>query len=638
MKKTISMLLSIIMVLSIFSCLTISVSAATVYETEDNDSVAKADSIRFADVVKGNLSDSGDVDYYSFTVSQKGYVNINMSNAYNSSGSWYVYVYRYDNSLEEVYYKTVKRNETSHDFAKIGVEPGTYVICIDYNSNVSSVQYELTVNHVATQTWECEDNDDVNTADAISLGYTYGGSLRDSGDVDYYTLYVSQKGYLNINMTNEYNNGGSWYVYVYKYTSSLTEVYYETVKRSEISHDFAKIGVEPGTYIIRIDYNNSVTDVEYNFTVNHVATHTWESEDNDNVNKADVVSLGYTYGGSLRDSGDVDYYTFTVNTPGYLGVSLNTEYASSGSWYVYLNKFTTYLEDVGYDILKRSDCGGSLDTVYVEPGTYIVCVDYNNNVTDVEYYITCNLYDSTPTLLYKDGIWYCVVYGQIDWGYTGLVEYNGGWFYVANGVVDWNYTGLAEFCGNYYHIANGVLDWGYTGLSYYNGNWWYVTNGVINWNYTGLTCYYGTWYYVTNGFLDWNVTTLTYFYDTWYYVENGVLNWNYTGLAEFCGNYYHIANGVLDWGYTGLSYYNGNWWYVTNGVINWNYTGLTCYYGTWYYVTNGFLDWNVTTLTYFCDVWYYVKGGTIAWDYTGWVKYNSGWYYITNGWLDWSKQ
>ena len=172
----------------------------------------------------------------------------------------------------------------------------------------------------------------------------------------------------------------------------------------------------------------------------------------------------------------------------------------------------------------------------------------------------------TGLTLYYD-VWYYVENGVLNWNYTGLTCYYDVWYYVENGVLNWNYTGLTLYYDVWYYVENGVLNWNYTGLTLYYDVWYYVENGVLNWGYTGITEYYGVWYYVENGVLNWNRETLVYAYGTWFYIENGQINWNGNTVVYYYGVWYYVNYGCVDWNYDGVWYEDGVLYFIDNGVV-----------------------------------------------------------------------
>lgn len=105
MKKFLSSILALLMLLSAFSCLTITGFAAdTLTEKESNDTAATANEIKVAETNVGALQSAEDVDWYKFT-SDKDYFTVDFRLAditdkdYVNDG-WQVVIY--DKNMDEV--------------------------------------------------------------------------------------------------------------------------------------------------------------------------------------------------------------------------------------------------------------------------------------------------------------------------------------------------------------------------------------------------------------------------------------------------------------------------------------------------------------------------------------------------------
>ena len=402
MKKFLSVLITVFLMSCVIFALSLTVSAKTVNETEDNNSTSTADVISLGDTAKGVISTNSDVDYYKFTVSKNGYLEINFSNTLvdNSSAKWKVTVYKYANSLDEMHCHIVQATYTSTDLPRIGVTPGTYYIEIvdrayDY---IVNVEYGVKVNFTASEYWESELNDSYTTADEINIGNTHSGYIRDDYDKDYYKFTVSKNGYLEINFSNTLvdNSSAKWKVTVYKYANSLDEMHCHIVQATYTSTDLPRIGVTPGTYYIEIvdrayDY---IVNVEYGVKVNFTASEYWESELNDSYTTADEIDIGNTYSGYIRDDYDIDYYKFTVSKNGYLEINFSNTLVnnSSAKWKVTVYKYTNSLDEMHCHVVQATYNSTVLPRIGATPGTYYIEIvdrayDY---IVNVEYGVKVN--------------------------------------------------------------------------------------------------------------------------------------------------------------------------------------------------------------------------------------------------------
>ena len=183
--------------------------ATSYWETEDNDSIAKADSISPNVSVTGSLASSDDNDYYKFNTGSNGYISLTLNHTYLDSGVnyWRIRLYRGSDSslIEEFYYQG---NISSQKTCRIGLPKGTYYLQVsDYYH--SDVDYNLRVNYVADKSYETEVNNSTGTADSITKNVVSRGTLMTSDDEDFYTFSLASKCYVNFRLTHGYINDGN---------------------------------------------------------------------------------------------------------------------------------------------------------------------------------------------------------------------------------------------------------------------------------------------------------------------------------------------------------------------------------------------------------------------------------------------
>lgn len=123
----------------------------------------------------------------------------------------------------------------------------------------------------------------------------------------------------------------------------------------------------------------------------------------------------------------------------------------------------------------------------------------------------------------------------------------------------------------------------------------------------------------------------------WYVVE-GIWENDAMGATLVGSTWYFLANGKVQ-KVTQLAEYQGKWFYVVNGVIDTSKTALVDYNGGKFVVALGrIVDeysglWQNAKSIGGDDSWYYVAKGQVQTQYTGLVQYNGEWFYVENGQL-----
>ena len=243
---------------------------------------------------------------------------------------------------------------------------------------------------------ERESNDTYTTATYVSFGDTVKGKISSYYDVDYYKISVNSKGYISIKLdhviTDDYVD---WKMSIYKYNNALDEVFSDYLRGREINN-LPRLGVEPGTYYIKISDGDNSSGYDYQMTVKFTASDYWESELNDSYLTADTVKLNKTYGGFTGKGGNEDYFKFTPSYAGYLTIKLDHLLLSENAyWKINVYKYNDALQEVYYSTFYADEINKS-PKIGVEKGkTYYVKISTYYNVDGVEYKMTFGFSSTT---------------------------------------------------------------------------------------------------------------------------------------------------------------------------------------------------------------------------------------------------
>lgn len=378
-------------------------------ETEDNNTENAADELALDKEIAGSLYGAEDVDYYKVTVTENGYVNVRLTHDM-VSGKEKTNIYHisfYDMSNNLLYEAYSNGSETELNSIKIGAEKGSYLVKVEATGRAAidsaalyTGTYGLKVTATAYSYWEKESNDTISLANAVTPGVTYGGDIRNTGDVDYYTYTSTGKGYLGLDFSHTVISG--WETRsVYKITvtrkGATGEVYSGYVNGGDTTWKMPNLGLPADTYYIKIEaaatLNSSVNSgsldtcypTDYSITVNWTNTSKWEEEVNDALAAANVLESGKTIGGSIATASDKDYYKVTMKKKGYLQVKLSHENTGSTATHYQM----AVLNQDGNELYKISNAG--VDTICnsgkigLEKGTYYVLISVASTLYTGDY-------------------------------------------------------------------------------------------------------------------------------------------------------------------------------------------------------------------------------------------------------------
>ena len=199
---------------------------------------------------------------------------------------------------------------------------------------------------------ETEPNDTLDQQNKIELNTSYQGDLSSPQDIDYYSFDITEPGYINIEFSHEYIDNASPYwqlelhgqgdnlttlpLYSYKFTGNAVDA--ETV-----TEQLQNLGVNIGSFYFTIRRQAYLEGHEdYTVKVNFTKDDHWESEWNDltGLGNADHVELNsYTIGNSSI-VGDLDFYTFTLDTDSTVHIDFSHPYIDSEfeCWEIFLDE------------------------------------------------------------------------------------------------------------------------------------------------------------------------------------------------------------------------------------------------------------------------------------------------------------
>ena len=243
-----------------------------------NNNKYEADSVDLNTNYSGAITSSYDSDWYTFTMTESGYISIVFEHKLWDSGYtyWEMYLYRDDGST---YYDGGSRywsipGDDGRTTCNIGLAEGTYYLVVrPYSSNTwSSKTYNFTVNFSASATWESELNNNAYDADPVDLGVKYFGSISSSTDSDWFKVTLNDGQIINIDFSHDLINSSATYWELYLYTSDgstkATNTQYWSVS-GEAGKTINGIDLSAGTYflVVRPYSSNTWSSKNYSFII-----------------------------------------------------------------------------------------------------------------------------------------------------------------------------------------------------------------------------------------------------------------------------------------------------------------------------------------------------------------------------------
>lgn len=317
MKKALSLILSIVTLISLFSCLTTSVSAG------DYDTIAKARQLTLGTKYSGTITSTDAADYYVFNLTASSKITVNFSSdaeyanlfVFNSDGVQICSAYPSKGS------SGLAILSTTYHLVK-----GKYYIGTTKQYGYTG-KYELKVSAVSAQETFSEtesDNDNsIAKANIINQNVQYRGQIADNDIEDFYKFNISSSSKVSLNFSGDMDR-----IAIYMLDADGQEV-----RKSDPSADASgKVNYEykyhliKGTYYIRVTkvYKENLGNYSFKYQItssNESFVETKASNDNTTV-RANNVTLGKPYRGQLALNDSIDFYKFTLNDDTKLTVNL----------------------------------------------------------------------------------------------------------------------------------------------------------------------------------------------------------------------------------------------------------------------------------------------------------------------------
>lgn len=410
MKRTLKLFISLL-ICCLMVC-SLSVTAFAASEVESNNSVGTAQKVTLGKSVDGSIYAYGDVDFYKYTLSESGRIQLDMT-AYMQYYCLYLY------NVDGTQLWCTEYNEWNstvgfrNDVYTLDLIAGTYYVKVtgayssyyenrDYYNSTGT--YTLKCGFTSAGSIETEPNNSVADADSLSRNGSVKGHIAINDRYDFFKVKLPKSGRLTLDMT-AYMQYYCLYVYDVNGTQQWCTEYNQWNSTVGFLNNVYSIDLTAGTYYVKVtgaysayyegrDYDNSYG--AYTLKTSFVSAGATETESNNSIAEANTISMTGSVTGQIaindrydfyavtllkdrRLSFDIvsymQYYTITIydangNQQGYVD---NKEWNSTvgyreDSWYIDLSAGTYYIKVSGYRYNNN--------TYYASTGTYVLTLNH----------------------------------------------------------------------------------------------------------------------------------------------------------------------------------------------------------------------------------------------------------------------
>ena len=405
----------------------------------------------------------------------------------------------------------------------------------------------------------------------VDFGYT-GVIEGKKGSRSYQYYFINGKA--NENLTGVFytkvNGAEGWYGF-YKGELATSDDYYEAPGRV-LSNASGWWYIDPKTGLVDFNYNG------LGITEDDDWYHCWYVENGQiNFNFNGLYNYHTRYYGDILcciTNGQVD-----PNVNGVYQLKVNGQ----TNWYGFVQGMQTENEVLmnPYDgSWWYTGDDGLVDFSYTG-----IAERYDQNGDEVDsWYIRNGQVDFSSNGWVKINNYYVYVRnGKLQTDVNGLVQATidgkDGWWEVDRGTLFYNtnhYYTLSYYGGSWWAVYNSQVDFSYTGFVEYDDTSWYVENGRVNFDKTGFvkTEEADTYAYVQNG----------HYNETLHGAIYGELNGKNSWWQVKNGNCVHSANAAWNGKPDGFAANENGLWAIVNGEVAFDVTGEYSY-GTYYSVS-----------------------------------------------------
>ena len=350
MKKALSILLSIIMLLGVMIITPLSADAA-------GNSFSAATSFTLGRTVNGSITRTNTVDYYTFTLSSSGKVKLTAS----SEMSTYYQIYASTNTSTNIYYKW---SESFSENVHLLAGKYFFVVKPEYSNGVGNYNFSMSFTSANESFKENLDtnNNTFTKANTVYLGTKYYGQIAKNDSVDVYSFSLSSSGKVRLAASSDM----STYYQIYASTNTSSNIYYKT------SESFSEdIHLVAGKYYLVIKPNYSSGVGNYNFSMSFTSANESFKENldtnNNTFSKANTVYSGTKYYGQIAENDSVDVYSFTVTTANKVTLTSNADLSIYYQVFSSTNTNTHIFSKTGTSVSEEINLGKGLYYLVIKP-------------------------------------------------------------------------------------------------------------------------------------------------------------------------------------------------------------------------------------------------------------------------------
>jgi len=330
-----------------------------------NDSFSNAKSISLNSTYSGELSKDSTKDYYKFTISESGRVNVKVTTTMG-----YTYYHIYDSSNTKVWGSSYSNGTDKN----VDLVAGTYYFYVGKDDYNGSYSFKLTFTSANESKSESVGStlNSLDAAPTISLDTEYKGQLAYNDSKDYYKFTLAESGKVNLEVTTTMG-----YTYYHIYNSSNVKVWGSSYSNG-VNKD---VHLLAGTYYFYVGEDDYIGNYSFKLSYTSAKESFGESVDQtlNSIDSAPSISTGIDYSGQLAHNDSKDYFKFTLDESGCVNVKVITTMG-----YTYYHIY----DSSNVKVWGSSYSNGVDKNVHLLAGTYYFYVGEDDYIGNYNFNLT----------------------------------------------------------------------------------------------------------------------------------------------------------------------------------------------------------------------------------------------------------
>ena len=314
-------------------------TTSTGRETESNNSIATADLISSGVAVTGQSSSYSDDDYFKIEATAAGTISVAFAGDSDTRGHYVSIVNASGNILTKTQF-----DASGTAIAEVGAA-GFYYVLVEDEGYGERDDYSLTATFSGSNTGrETEPNNSIATADLISSGVAVTGQSSSYSDDDYFKIEATAAGTISVAFAGDSDTRGHYVSIVNASGNILTKTQFDASGTA-----IAEVGAAGFYYVLVEDEGYGERD-DYSLTATFSGSNTGrETEPNNSIATADLISSGVAVTGQSSSYSDDDYFKIEATAAGTISVAFAGDSDTRGHYVSIVNASGNILTKTQFD-------------------------------------------------------------------------------------------------------------------------------------------------------------------------------------------------------------------------------------------------------------------------------------------------